>query len=148
MWRGWCCEFLGYMSAALLMVYERPPAAEGSTSKHSSVGEALCSLLDRYNRQDNATSNRGNRIFCIGGSQIYTQSLGPASPPLVDRILLTRILAPSFDECDVFFPDIAASDAWRRSPHEELVEWVGWDVPEGVVREKGVEYRYEMWVRA
>jgi dihydrofolate reductase len=133
---------------SLLMGCGRSPAAEETTSKHPSVGEALSSLPDRYDRQDNPTSNRGNRIFLIGGSQIYTQSLAPSSSPLVDRILLTRILDPSFDECDVFFPDIAGSGGWRRTPHGELVEWVGWDVPEGTVREKGVEYRYEMWVRA
>ena len=60
---------------------------------------------------------------------------------------MTRVLEPAFDECDVFLPDFAATGAWRRTEHEELVRWVGWDVPEGVVKEKGVEYRYEMWVR-
>jgi dihydrofolate reductase len=26
-------------------------------------------------------------------------------------------------------------------------EWVGWEVPRGEVEEKGVRYRFEMWVR-
>lgn len=117
------------------------------TSKHASVAEALSSLPERYDHQATST-DRGNRIFLIGGSQIYTQCLeSSASPPLVDRILMTRVLEPAFDECDVFLPDFAATGAWRRTEHEELVRWVGWDVPGGVVKEKGVEYRYEMWVR-
>lgn len=57
-------------------------------------------------------------------------------------------MEPAFDECDVFLPDFAAAgEGWARSTHGELVRWVGWDVPEGVVEEKGVQYRYEMWVR-
>jgi dihydrofolate reductase len=137
------------------MLPRRPSTAEGSTSKHASVVEALSSLPDRYDRPSSSpTSDRANRIFLIGGSQIYTQCLDqpPTSHPLVDRILLTRILSPAYDECDVFLPDFSAQDGegkqWRRTGHKELVDWVGWDVPEGVVQEKGVEYRYEMWVRS
>ncbi|GHJ87366.1 hypothetical protein NliqN6_3768 [Naganishia liquefaciens] len=116
------------------------------TSKHGSVAEALDTLPSAYD----APSTRGNRIFLIGGSQIYTQCLASSSSSssLVDRILLTRVIEPAFDECDVFLPDFAAQEDWQRSTHGELVEWVGWDVPEGVVEEKGVKYRYEMWARA
>lgn len=133
-----------------------PANKEGpSISKHGSVAEALSSLPDHYASSPRSTSSaRGNRIFLIGGSQIYAQCLEQSSAlsdtPLVDRVLLTRVLEPAFDECDVFLPDFSAQEGgkrWRRSGHGELVEWVGWDVPEGVVEEKGVKYRYEMWVR-
>ena len=98
-----------------------------------------------------------HRTFIIGGATLYAESLLlPCSDPaFVDRVLLTRILAPAFDDCDVFMPDFAAErkadgirEAWRRASHQELQEWVGFDVPEGVQEEKGVQYEFQMWVRA
>jgi dihydrofolate reductase len=67
----------------------------------------------------------------------------------LDRILLTRILEPAFDECDVFLPEFrqGTSSAWREAPHEELIKWAGFDVPEGIQEEKGVKYVFQMWVR-
>ena len=71
----------------------------------------------------------------------------------MDRILLTRILHPSFDECDVFMPDFGAErpadghGLWQRASHAELKEWVGVDVPEGIQEEKGVRYEFQMWTR-
>ncbi|KAJ9098715.1 hypothetical protein QFC21_004363 [Naganishia friedmannii] len=141
-----------------------PSVPKLSVSKHSSVTHALASLPERYTRptpQSNGKdTSRSSRVFLIGGSQIYAQCLEEAKSkePLVDRILLTRVLEPAFDECDVFLSDFAQQQtkkisggregkAWTQSEHRELVDWVGWDVPEGVVEEKGVKYRYEMWVR-
>lgn len=96
------------------------------------------------------------RSFVIGGAHIYraTLSLPPSSGSFVDRILLTRVLEPAFDDCDVFFPDFLATDSadgqqdkWRRASHEEFKEWAGFDVPEGVQEENGVQYEFQMWVR-
>jgi dihydrofolate reductase len=36
---------------------------------------------------------------------------------------------------------------WQRTTHEELLAWVGFDVPEGVQEENGVKYEYQMWTR-
>lgn len=36
---------------------------------------------------------------------------------------------------------------WRRASHEDLREWVGFEVPEGIQEEKGVQYEFQMWVR-
>lgn len=140
-----------------------PSTLESSVSKHSSVAQALASLPERFTRSASHSSGkdsiRSSRVFLIGGSQIYAQCLEDTNTeqPLVDRILLTRVLEPAFDECDVFLPDFAQQTrssaggeekAWKQSTHQELADWVGWDVPEGVVEEKGVKYRYEMWVRS
>ncbi|KAK4686853.1 dihydrofolate reductase, partial [Tremellales sp. Uapishka_1] len=102
-----------------------------NTTAHSSVSSALTSLPASI-----------HRIFLIGGSQLYSLALTP--PSLVDRVLLTRII----DEfsCDTFLDDFTSRKEWHRSTHAELCEWVGWAVPEGEVEEKGVRYRYEMWV--
>lgn len=87
---------------------------------------------------------------------LYTESLllPSSGPAFVDRILLTRILVPSFDGCDVFMPDFAhdsslqeAGETWAQASHEELQGWVGFEVPEGVQEEKGVQYEFQMWVR-
>ena len=81
-------------------------------------------------------------------------ALLPTSPAFVDRILLTRILSPSFEDCDVFMPNFQGSDftneesiPWKKASHGELQEWVGFEVPEGVQEEKGVKYEFQMWTR-
>jgi len=110
-----------------------------------------------------------HRAFVIGGASIYKESLAasqeladdtgtsstPSSPsrPLVDRILLTRILSPAFEDCDVFMPefrDTKAEDGqplWERLTHQELEEWIGKEVQKGVQEENGVQYEFQMWVR-
>lgn len=65
---------------------------------------------------------------------------------MVDRVLLTRV-ETDFG-CDTFLHDFAADrDIWKLASHAQLCEWAGWDVPAGEIEEKGVKYRYEMWVR-
>ncbi|WVQ79923.1 hypothetical protein IAT38_002024 [Cryptococcus sp. DSM 104549] len=105
------------------------------------------------------------RAFLIGGSTLYTAALRPPpSPsstdtppptptrPLVSRVLLTRLLSPSFT-CDAFLEDFTSHTdslgrrVWRQCSLDELREWVGWEVEEEC-EEKGVRYRYEMWVLA
>jgi dihydrofolate reductase len=94
-----------------------------------------------------------DRVFIIGGATLYKETLElPSSLTTVDRILLTRILSPPFEECDVFLPDFQNIDngnskRWSRSPHAELQTWVGFDVPEGVQEERGVQYEFQMWTR-
>jgi dihydrofolate reductase len=106
------------------------------TSSHTSLEDALSSV---------AADENVNRAFLMGGAQLYNLAL-QANPPLVDRVLLTRVLSEF--ECDVFLHDFSAqTEAWKLASHVELCEWVGWEVPGGDVEEKGVKYRYEMWVR-
>ncbi|CAK9786924.1 hypothetical protein CC85DRAFT_308374 [Cutaneotrichosporon oleaginosum] len=82
-----------------------------------------------------------HRVFLIGGATLYNAALAHD----VDRVLLTRVLERL--PCDVFLADFTTMPGWRRAPHAELKAWVGWDVPEGEVEEKGIKYRYEMWVK-
>ena len=90
-----------------------------------------------------------NRVFIIGGATLYKETLEiPASSPsFVDRVLLTRIVSPSFDECDVFLEDFQKAGGWSQATHADLQAWVGFDVPEGVQEEKGVRYEFQMWTR-
>jgi len=102
----------------------------------SSLGAAL----------ENALAMDANRVFVIGGAQLYTAAL-----PLAERVLLTRIIEPAFEECDVFMPDFISGDGgggeWTRAPHDALCDWVGFEVPSGVREERGVKYGFEMWIR-
>jgi dihydrofolate reductase len=82
------------------------------------------------------------RAFLIGGSQLYNLSL-TSQPPLVDRVLLTRILADDV-ECDTFLYDFTKEDKWVKASHGDLCGWIGFEVDE-VNEEKGIRYRYEMW---
>ena len=76
----------------------------------------------------------------------------PASP-LTDRILITRILSPAFEDCDVFFPEFReqkrddGSALWMQASQKDLEDWVGSEVPEDVQEEKGVKYEFQMWSR-
>ena len=95
-----------------------------------------------------------HRAFVIGGASLYRDTLSlPPSSAFVDRILLTRILEPTFEQCDVHMPDFLAGAGdkahalWRRTSHAELQEWAGFEVPEGVQEENGVKYEFQMWTR-
>jgi dihydrofolate reductase len=92
-----------------------------------------------------------HRRFIIGGASVYKESLAleTASPasPVVDRILLTRILSPAFEDCDVFFPEFRDIPGWTQASHAELEAWAGFAVAKGVQEENGVEYEFQMWVR-
>ena len=95
------------------------------------------------------------RTFVIGGVSVYTDTLAlpSSSNTFVDRVLLTRITSPAFQDCDVHLPDfLSDTDAegnavWTRTRHEELKEWTGVDVPQGIQTENAVEYEFQMWTR-
>lgn len=96
-----------------------------------------------------------HRAFVIGGVSLYTDTLAlpVSSSGFVDRVLLTRISSPAFKDCDVYLPDFLSdknsegNSVWTRARHEELKEWTGLDVPQGVQAENGVEYEFQMWTR-
>lgn len=111
-------------------------------------------LMQLDTQKDSGEKININRVFIIGGATLYKETLGlsSSSPAFVDRVLLTRILSPSFNECDVFLPDFSkiedgAAREWTRSSHEELQQWAGFEVPRGVQEEKGVQYEFQMWTR-
>jgi len=88
-----------------------------------------------------------HRQFVIGGASLYAETLAlSSSSTFVDRVLLTRILSPTFQDCDVYMPDFLSSN-WVRAKHEELKAWTGIEVPEGIQEENGVEYEFQMWLR-
>jgi dihydrofolate reductase len=90
------------------------------------------------------------RAFVIGGAGLYadTLALPPTAAASVNRILLTRVLEPSFEECDVYMPAFEHQGGWQRASHAELIEWVGHEVPEGAQNEDGVKYEFQMWVKS
>ncbi|GAA5827463.1 hypothetical protein JCM10212_006129 [Sporobolomyces blumeae] len=136
------------------------------SSPNSFVASSLDAAVDllRARAHDNP---RLDRTFLIGGAQLYNLALAPpppcpppSRPYIVERILLTRILT-DYPDCDAFLHPFETDprSEWTRAPHDDLVEWAGWDVPKGVQREKDrlikggeqgdkvVEYEFQMWVR-
>ncbi|EJT97908.1 hypothetical protein DACRYDRAFT_119105 [Dacryopinax primogenitus] len=109
------------------------------------------------------------RFFIIGGAALYKSLI---SHPSFDRILMTRVVSPDYEECDVFFPDILESSEalpgaakqqseapapedtgkasqparWTKASHAELQAWAAVPVPEGIQEEKGTKYDCQMWV--
>ncbi|KAF9651867.1 dihydrofolate reductase [Thelephora ganbajun] len=94
-----------------------------------------------------------HRAFVIGGVSVYadTLALPSSSNAFVDRVLLTRISSPAFQDCDVHLPDFLSNSEgnvmWARAQHEELKEWTGLDVSQDIQTENGVEYEFQMWIR-
>lgn len=118
------------------------PAPEPPVHLNSDLGSALIRVAEN-------TIHRG---FVIGGAALYDEVLKLPSSN-VDRVLLTRIISPAFNECDVFMPDFLAEKSlanepvWQRASHQELQAWVGFEVAEGVQEENGVHYEFQMWTR-
>ncbi|KAJ6604629.1 dihydrofolate reductase-like domain-containing protein [Mycena vulgaris] len=111
---------------------------------------SLEAAIARINSERDSIS----RGFIIGGASLYAESLALApssSIGFVDRILLTRISSPAFDECDVFMPDFLGGteggNSWKMAGHDALQAWVGFEVAEGVQEENGIRYEFQMWVR-
>ncbi|KAG1801646.1 dihydrofolate reductase-like domain-containing protein [Suillus plorans] len=124
------------------------------TSSNPSTPVHLCSNLTLA--VELASQADIHRRFIIGGVSLISETLNPISssptPCIADRVLLTRILAPDFPQCDVFIPDFSGASEegeteWKQATHDELVQWTGFDVPAGVQEEKGVSYEFQMWLR-
>lgn len=95
------------------------------------------------------------RRFIIGGVSLFSETLNPTSSNTIsciaDRVLLTRIIAPDFPQCDVYMPQFLEAGeggkaAWKQASHDELVKWTGFEVPAGIQEENGVSYEFQMWV--
>ncbi|ESZ97210.1 hypothetical protein SBOR_2404 [Sclerotinia borealis F-4128] len=117
------------------------------------AGTSLTDALEKleFRTQSKETNNENekeiDRVFIIGGGQIYTAALELKQ---AKRILLTRILEDF--ECDTYFPVELKEDGtgkdWRRRDTQALREWTGeGEDVEGVKEEGGVKYIFEMWER-
>ncbi|KAL4067401.1 dihydrofolate reductase-like domain-containing protein [Scleroderma yunnanense] len=101
-----------------------------------------------------------HRLFIIGGSSLYRETLGSLGsssllPLQADRVLLTRIHEPDFLDCDVFMPDFLdernGGSSWKRASHDGLVTWAGltgFNIPEGIQEDNGIKFEFQMWVKS
>lgn len=119
----------------------------------SSLEQAIEYLhLCQQQQQQQEQQQKVGKVFVIGGGQIYGAAL-KLPKEVSKRILLTRVLSPEF-ECDTFFPlelkeegEASGSEEWVRKSKEELDQFVGEEVPEGLQVENGTEYEFQMWER-
>ncbi|TBU35296.1 dihydrofolate reductase [Dichomitus squalens] len=131
--------------------YQLLPADAATPCALVYLHSSLDSALERLSQSEYLEAPI-HRTFIIGGASLYRETLALLpSGTFVDRVLLTRILAPAFEDCDVFMPDFLTQTddtlPWRRVSHAELQEWVGFDVVAGEQEENGVQYEFQMWVR-
>ncbi|KAF7310896.1 hypothetical protein HMN09_00632800 [Mycena chlorophos] len=131
-WESIPTKFRPLKSRHNVVVSRNPTFNAGSASVETNLAAAIA-----------RTEQLGaHRTFMIGGASLYAESLVAG---LVDRILLTRILSPSFADCDVFMPEFQDDkSSWARAAHDVLQDWVGFDVPEGVQEENGVQYEFQI----
>ena len=120
------------------------------------IVDALGKLRADYGEGKGGGGLQLEKVFVIGGAEIYSTALGLEN---TKRILLTR-LRTNF-ECDTFFPlgldDSGAAEGesaggsgkeskvWRRRSKAELDAWTGEEVPGGVQQDGDVRWEYEMW---
>lgn len=85
------------------------------------------------------------RVFVIGGAQLYTDLLSlDSSVATVDKLLVTRILAPRY-ECDAYFPEFRTQEQYRADSerarkimaerHEEKDAASSQDKPTGLLKQ-------------
>ena len=70
----------------------------------------------------------------------------------LERVLLTRIDSPAFEDCDTFVPELpteGGTQGWKRCPEDALAKWLegGVDLARGEQVEGDVQYHFEMWER-
>jgi dihydrofolate reductase len=83
----------------------------------------VSSLAQAFER---AKINGTDRVFVIGGKQIYEQAL-----PFCNTIMMTRI--PGRYDCDTFFPELNFEQDWKRvslrREHAESIDgWVEYSI--------------------
>ncbi|KAF0408603.1 dihydrofolate reductase [Gigaspora margarita] len=99
---------------------------------HSSLDEAVANLVGKPTIA---------RIFIIGGGYVYKEAI---ESPLCEYILITKVYK-NFN-CDTFFPKID-ENMYELASHDELVNFVGNDVPKGRQVEGEIEYEFLMYKR-
>ncbi|KAF7339488.1 hypothetical protein MSAN_02163100 [Mycena sanguinolenta] len=139
-WESIPTKFRPLKDRVNIVVSRNPSYDVGSARLEGSLEAAITRMK---------TEPQVSRGFMIGGASLYAESLGlsPSSPiGFVDRILLTRILSPAFENCDVFMPDFlnGTYGRWERAAHDALEAWVGFEVAQGTQEENGVEYEFQI----
>ncbi|KAH8199647.1 hypothetical protein TruAng_006177 [Truncatella angustata] len=118
------------------------------TAEKAAISEAqpvkVNSLEKAVEYVNSSASGNIERAYVIGGAQIYSAALQLKE---TKRILLTKVMSDF--ECDTFFSlklfESQGDSKWVKSSKEELDEYTGETVPEGVQEENGTEYEFQMW---
>ncbi|KAF9325820.1 hypothetical protein BG006_010712 [Podila minutissima] len=104
--------------------------------------EAALSLIKSHQE---SFSPRLERVFLIGGSQLYNEGVRSTR---CQNIILTRIQTTV--ECDTFFPDIQSSEYTllpSAKSHEFLETFLNEQVEGGVITEGDYKYEYTVYTR-
>lgn len=104
--------------------------------------EAALSLIKSHQE---SLSPRVERVFLIGGSQLYTEGVRSTH---CQNIILTRIQTTV--ECDTFFPDIQGSEYTllpSAKSHEFLETFLNEPVEGGMITEGDYKYEYTVYTR-
>lgn len=116
------------------------------------------------------------RSFLIGGAQLYKEAMERERSQswTLDKLMITRIHSPSFEECDVFLPEFRTAEQikqdkefgeipesqsaienlkplpenrWCKASNQEFDQFMGEPVPHGIEEEKDVRYTFQLWNR-
>ncbi|RYC58722.1 hypothetical protein CHU98_g7482 [Xylaria longipes] len=140
----------GRLNIVISRSHAEPPAkdinAETEAVKVGSLEHAIQYL------QSSSTAAQTGKIFVIGGAQIYAAALQLKE---ARRVLLTRVMSDF--ECDTVFPlqlsetsletEGSGAGRWARKSKEDLHQWTGETVPEGIQEENQTQYEFQMWER-
>ncbi|KAE8229782.1 hypothetical protein CF326_g5239 [Tilletia indica] len=93
-------------------------------------------------RQTTQSPTPLSRIFLIGGAQLYAQALqeegktdgAPEAGWNLDRLLVTRILKPVYEQCDVFLPEFRTAEQISSEAQEEAAGNAGDDDTESAAK--------------
>ena len=62
------------------------------------------------------------------------------------EVFITRVQFPEADTCDIFFPELG-KDLFERKPFEALQKLVQFDIQQGPIKENGLEYEFQLFVK-
>ncbi|CAO3626991.1 unnamed protein product [Cunninghamella blakesleeana] len=82
-----------------------------------------------------------SRVFIIGGAHMYHLAM---QNPNCTHILFTKITSDI--KCDTYFPNIN-DDEFRLASHQELEDYVGQSVPEGIQSHKDIDFEFLLYIR-
>lgn len=121
-----------------VIVTRNPPS--GEQQELDGFGDNLLYLSD-LNRLDSIIPENIERLFLIGGSELYNQCF---KFPFVKQIILTELHSENSVNIDTYLNWDLSN--WQLKLHKDLEEFVGFPLNENF-QEKGFTYTYRLYQR-
>lgn len=117
--------------------------SRSSAKDHGIDDDRVDHINDLQQLQELKNNESLDKIFIIGGSEIYNQLFNSS---LVDKIILTELKSQTPIEIDTWLKWDLNNGQWIKNLNHDLSTLIGFDMPESF-QENGFDYHYTLLLR-